>query len=163
MKLLMDQFLDFARPRSPRFQRERLKEIMEETLLLIGPEARKRGVVIRKGWSKELPRVWVDGVQIKQVFLNVLLNALQAMPNGGQLQIHMRVSGGHLLTTIQDEGGGIPQKIQEKLFDPFFTTKQGGTGLGLSVSHRITENHNGQLRIISKEPVGTMVEVRLPL
>jgi signal transduction histidine kinase len=163
IKLLMDQFLDFARPRPPQFQRERLEEIMEETLLLIGPEAKKHEVVLYKEWSKELPRVWVDGAQIKQVFLNILLNALQAMPNGGQLRVRIRASGGSLLTTIQDEGKGIPPEIQENLFEPFFTTKQGGTGLGLSISQRIIEVHNGQLRVRSEEGVGTTVEIWLPL
>src|SRR5581483_9475902 len=80
MSLLIEQFLEFARPRPPHFQRDHLDEIMEETLLLISPEARTRGVVIHKEWEKSLPPVWVDGAQIKQVFLNLLLNALQAMP-----------------------------------------------------------------------------------
>ena len=84
MSLLIEQFLEFARPRPPHFQRDRLDEIMEETLFLIGPEARTRGVVIHKEWEKPLPPVWVDGAQIKQVFLNLLLNALQAMPRGGR-------------------------------------------------------------------------------
>ena len=83
IKLLLDQFLEFARPRPPHFQRERLQEIMEETLLLIGPEARGREIVIRRDWANTLPLAWVDGVQIKQVFLNLLLNAIQAMPHGG--------------------------------------------------------------------------------
>lgn len=163
MKLLIDQFLDFARPRSPHFQRERIEEIMEETLLLIGLEAKKLGVVIRKEWQRGLPCVWVDGAQIKQVFLNVLLNALQAMPNGGQLRVRIRVSGGSLLTTIQDEGEGMPPEVKERLFEPFFTTKQGGTGLGLSISQRIIENHSGRLRITSEKGTGTTVVIRLPL
>jgi len=163
MSLLIEQFLEFARPRPPHFQRDRLDEIMEETLLLIGPEARTRGVVIHKEWERNLPTVWVDGSQIKQVFLNLLLNALQAMPNGGKLTVSLRVSGGCLLTSIADEGEGIPPEVRANLFEPFFTTKQGGTGLGLSISQRIIEGHNGRLRLFSRHGVGTTAVVRLPL
>jgi len=163
MSLLIEQFLEFARPRPPHFQRDRLDEIMEETLLLIGPEARTRGVVIHKEWEKPLPPVWVDGAQIKQVFLNLLLNALQAMPRGGALTVRLHVSGGSLLTSIADEGEGIPPEVRANLFEPFFTTKAGGTGLGLSISQRIVEGHNGRLRLFSQPTVGTTAIVRLPL
>jgi signal transduction histidine kinase len=163
MSLLIEQFLEFARPRPPRFQRERLEEIMEETLLLIGPEARTRGVMIYKEWNNDVPRVWVDGAQIKQVYLNLLLNALQAMPRGGRLTVRLHVSGGSVLTAITDEGAGIPPQVRANLFEPFFTTKQGGTGLGLSISQRIVESHNGRLRLFSPPGAGTTVIVRLPL
>jgi signal transduction histidine kinase len=163
MSLLIDQFLEFARPRPPHFQRERLEEIMEETLLLLGPEARNRGIMIYREWDKNLPRVWVDGAQIKQVFLNLLLNALQAMPNGGKLTVRLHVSGGSLLTAITDEGVGICPEVRANLFQPFFTTKQRGTGLGLSISQRIVEGHNGRLRLFSQPGAGTTVIVRFPL
>ena len=163
MSLLIEQFLEFARPRPPHFQRERIEEIMEETLLLISPEARAHGVVIVKEWPKELPKVWADGAQVKQVFLNLLLNALQAMPEGGRLTIRLYVSGGTLLTAITDQGAGVPADVRAKLFEPFFSTKQGGTGLGLSISQRMIEGHNGRLRLFSKPGAGTSVVVRLPL
>jgi len=163
MSLLIEQFLEFARPRPPHFQRDRLEEIMEETLLLLGPEARTRGVRIYKEWDQDLPRVWVDGAQIKQVFLNLLLNALQAMPGGGNLTVRIHGSGGSVLTAITDEGEGIGPEARANLFQPFFTTKQGGTGLGLSISQRIVEGHNGRLRLASRPGAGTTAIVRLPL
>ncbi|MGH7962032.1 MAG: GAF domain-containing protein [Candidatus Binatia bacterium] len=163
MSLLIEQFLEFARPRPPHFQRERLDEIMEETLLLIGPEARTRGVMIYKEWAAGLPSVWVDGTQIKQVYLNLLLNGLQAMPQGGKLMVRLYISGGNLLTAIADEGEGIQPEVRANLFQPFFTTKQGGTGLGLSISQRIIEGHNGRLRLLSRPGAGTTAVVRLPL
>lgn len=163
IKLLLDQFLEFARPRPPHFQRDRLQEIMEETLLLIGPEARVRGVVIRKDWADDLPLAWVDGAQIKQVFLNLLLNAIQAMPHGGTLTVHIGVGGGSLQVSIADRGEGISPQVRAQLFDPFFTTKEGGTGLGLSISQRIIEGHNGRLRLFSQPGAGTTVCIRLPL
>ena len=163
MSLLIEQFLAFARPQPPHFQRERIEEIMEETLLLIGPEARTRGIAIRREWTKELPLVWADGTQIKQVFLNLLLNALQAMGDSGTLTVRLSVSGGSLLTAIMDEGEGISPEVKAKLFEPFFSTKQGGTGLGLSISQRIIEGHNGRLRLFSQPGAGTSAIVRLPL
>ncbi len=163
IQLLLDQFLEFAGPRPPHFQRERLQEVMEETLLLIGPEARVRAVVIRKDWADDLPLAWVDGAQIKQVFLNLLLNAIQAMPHGGTLTIHIGVGGGSLQVSIADQGEGISPQVRTQLFDPFFTTKEGGTGLGLSISQRIIEGHNGRLRLFSQPGTGTTVCIRLPL
>jgi signal transduction histidine kinase len=163
MSLLIEQFLEYARPRPPHIQRERLDEIMEETLLLIGLEARSRHVMIYKEWDKSLPAVWVDGTQSKQVFLNLLLNALQAMRKGGKLTVRIHVSGGSLLTSITDEGEGIAPEVRANLFQPFFTTKRGGTGLGLSISQRIIEGHNGRLRLFSHPGAGTTVVVRLPL
>jgi two-component system sporulation sensor kinase A len=136
---------------------------MEETLLLIGPEARVRRIMVYREWEKCLPTVWVDGAQIKQVFLNILLNALQAMPNGGRITVRIHVSGGSLLTAITDDGVGISPEVRANLFQPFFTTKQGGTGLGLSISQRIIEGHNGRLRLFSQPGAGTTVVVRLPL
>ena len=163
MKLLLEQFLEFARPRPPHFQRERLEEIMQETLLLIGPEARIREIMICKEWAQELPLAWVDGAQIKQVFLNLLLNAIQAMARGGPLTVRITISGGNFLVTIADEGEGVSPLVRSQLFDPFFTTKEGGTGLGLSISQRIIEGHNGRLRLFSKPGQGTTVVIRLPL
>lgn len=163
LRLLLDQFLDFAHPRPPHFQRERMDEIVEETLLLIGPEARVRKVVVHKDWAANLPRVWVDGAQMKQVLLNLMLNAVQAMPEGGSLIVHVGVSGGSLLVSIADEGEGIPPRVRPQLFDPFFTTREGGTGLGLSIAQRIIEGHSGRLRLFSHPGRGTTVCVRLPL
>ena len=163
MSLLIEQFLEFARPRPPHFQRERIEEVMEETLLLIGPEARTQGIRVVRDWSKDLPPVWADGTQIKQVFLNLLLNAMQAMNHGGTLTVRIAVSGGSLLTAIMDEGEGISPEVRAKLFEPFFSTKQGGTGLGLSISQRIIEGHNGRLRLSSEPGAGTSVIIRLPL
>jgi len=136
---------------------------MEETLLLIGPEARVREIVIRKDWANNLPLAWVDGNQIKQVFLNLLLNAIQAMPHGGTLTVHIGVGGGSLRVTIADQGAGISPEVRTQLFDPFFTTKEDGTGLGLSISQRIIEGHSGRLRLFSQPGVGTTVCIRLPL
>ncbi len=163
MSLLLDQFLEFARPRAPAFRRQRVQEIVEETLLLVGPEARKRRVAIERLVDEDIPPIWVDGDQIKQVLLNLALNALQAMAGGGTLTIRMATTSGGVVTEIRDTGAGIAPEIRERLFEPFFTTRDGGTGLGLPIALRIVEGHSGDLRIESEPGAGATAIVWLPL
>jgi signal transduction histidine kinase len=163
MSLLVDQFLQFARPRPPAFQRQRIEEIVEETLLLIGPEARKKGVAVARQANGDTPPTWADGDQLKQVLLNVTLNAIQAMSGGGTLSVAVRRAGGGVVTEVRDTGPGIAPEIRERLFEPFFTTRSGGTGLGLPIALRIVEAHSGDLRIDSQPGGGTTVTIWLPL
>jgi signal transduction histidine kinase len=163
LTLLVDQFLDYARPKRPAITPQKLQEIMEETLLLVRTEARRRGIRITKAWTGDLPVVWVDGPQIKQVFLNILLNAMQAMPAGGGIEVRMHASDVHITTEIHDQGEGMPAAVKAQLFTPFFTTKPKGVGLGLSISQRIIEGHHGAIRVNSKPGVGTTVRIELPL
>ena len=135
---------------------------MEETLLVVSAEARRRGIALRKHWPRELPAVWVDGTQLKQVFLNVLLNALQAMASGGTIDVHMYADDTTITTIVQDQGVGIPAEVQPQLFTPFFTTKPQGTGLGLSISQRMIEGHGGCVRVTSRQGEGTTVHILLP-
>ena len=163
LTLLVEQFLDFARPKRPAITPQKLQEIMEETLLLVRAEARHRGIRISKAWPGDLPVVWVDGTQIKQVFLNILLNAMQAMPSGGGIEVWMRAGQGYIITEIHDQGEGMPAAVKAQLFTPFFTTKPKGVGLGLSISQRIIEGHHGAIRVTSQPGVGTRVRIELPL
>jgi signal transduction histidine kinase len=163
LTLLVEQFLDFARPKRPAITPQKLQEIMEETLLLVRTEARRRGIRIAKAWTGDLPVVWVDGTQIKQVFLNILLNAMQAMPSGGGIEVRMHANGECITTEIHDHGEGMPAAVKAQLFTPFFTTKPKGVGLGLSISQRIIEGHRGAIRVTSQPSVGTTVRIELPL
>jgi signal transduction histidine kinase len=163
MNLLVDQFLDFARPRPPRFERHRIEEVLEETLLLVGPEAGKKGIRLEREFGERTPAVWADGDQLKQVFLNLMLNAIQAMSGGGRLRARTRKAAGGVVVEIQDTGRGIPPEVRERLFEPFVTTRAGGTGLGLPISHRIIQGHSGELRIESSAGEGTTATVWLPI
>lgn len=163
LSLLVEQCLEVARPRTPAFATQRLYEIMEDTLLTVGAEAQRRGIALRKHWSPPLPDVRVDGAQIKQVFLNILLNAFQAMESGGAIDVSIDADDMTITTTVQDQGHGIPAAVQEQLFTPFFSTKPQGTGLGLSTSQRIVEGHDGSIRVTSQPAVGTCVSIVLPL
>jgi signal transduction histidine kinase len=156
------------------FKPERLAfaQLIEQSLLLVGTKARNQSVEVL--WSAPSPDVYVSGdvSQLKQLLLNLVLNALQAMPEGGRLTIELSRKRGPdgvgrektwAEVAIKDTGCGIPADNLEKIFDPFFTTKQGGTGLGLSISYAIARQHGGELEITSREGDGTTVAVRLPL
>jgi signal transduction histidine kinase len=162
LTLLVEQFLDFARPKRPAIAPQKLQEIMEETLLLVRTEAQRRGIRIAKAWTGDLPVVCVDGTQIKQVFLNILLNAMQAMPSGGIIEVRMHAGDVSITTEIRDQGEGMPAAVKAQLFTPFFTTKPRGVGLGLSISQRIIEGHRGAIRVTSQPGTGTTVRIELP-
>jgi two-component system sensor histidine kinase HydH len=162
LSLLVDQFLDFARPRPPEFGRQDVNEIVEETLLLVRPQATRENVRIDRSPVEPIAPVWADGTQLKQVFLNLALNALQAMSGGGTLAVSVRRRNGGVAVEFADTGPGIPPEIRERLFEPFFTTRRGGHGLGLAISHRIVESHSGKLILESEPGKGTRAIVWLP-
>jgi DNA-binding NtrC family response regulator len=149
LNLLVDQFLDFARPRRPRFQRQRLEEVLEETLLLVGPEAGKKKIRLERLWQRT-PPVWADGDQLKQVFLNLMLNAVQAMDAGGRLRSSTRLAAGGVVVEIEDTGPGIAPEVLDRLFEPFVTTRAGGTGLGLPISVEAPPAISGEIRMVGR-------------
>jgi signal transduction histidine kinase len=103
-----------------------------------------------------------DREQLKQAFLNLVLNALQAMPEGGTLTIGTETTDGQLRIRFTDTGQGIPQENLERIFNPFFTTRQEGTGLGLAITHRIVQGHGGRIEVQSRLGAGTTFTVVLP-
>jgi signal transduction histidine kinase len=120
-----------------------------------------QGVTLAKEINN-LPMVMVDGEQIKQVVVNIVLNALQAMPEGGRLEIRASAKGKSVEVEFTDSGGGIPDEIKNKIFDPLFTTKAKGVGLGLSVCKTIMERHQGEIRVKSQVGQGTTFTISLP-
>ena len=161
---IVDQFLRFARPASPLFEKTNLVPIFEEILQLLRPQIEQGKIAVKKEFGP-LPLITVDKEQIKQVILNLLMNAIQAMPGGGELNLGGRFSqdGRWVELTILDSGIGIPQGDLEKLFDPFFSTKDGGIGLGLSIAHRIIDQHHGKIEVESTPGKGTLFTISLPV
>jgi len=161
---LISTFLDFAKPKEPRLVSCDLREVLEKTLFLLSPQARTLGVAI----DREIPLnpLWVliDPDQIRQAFMNLGVNALEAMPNGGILRIAVSENGkDKVFVRFSDTGKGIPKEMQTKVFDPFFTTKEGGTGLGLSIAHRIITQHGGSITLEEGEDKGSTFMIVLPL
>jgi signal transduction histidine kinase len=161
---IVDQFLRFAKPAPPLLKKADVISIFEETLQLLRPQIEKQGIVIQKEFQP-LPPILMDREQMKQVALNLLLNAVQAMPEGGTLALRGRNSedGQWIHISIQDSGMGIPGEDMNKLFDPFFSTKEGGIGLGLSIAHRIIDQHHGKIEVESTPGEGTLFTVWLPI
>lgn len=160
---LVTDFLNFARPRSPELLPTPPHEIIEAVVKLAKKQAEQARVKINTEVAERLPFVRLDAEQMKQVLLNLILNAIEAMPDGGQLTISARQREQELLLAVRDTGKGIDPAVREKLFSPFVTTKTRGTGLGLAIAHRLVTQHGGQIEAIAGENGGAIIQIRLPL
>jgi two-component system sensor histidine kinase HydH len=161
---LISSFLDFARPKEPKLVSCDLCEVLENTLLLLSPQARTLGVEIKREVPQKSLRVSIDTDQMRQAFMNLGVNALEAMPHGGVLRVTVMEDGkGWVLVRFSDTGKGIPKEMQNRVFDPFFTTKEGGTGLGLSIAHRIITQHGGDITMEEGEKGGSTFTITLSL
>jgi len=155
--------VDFTRPRELHMEDADLKLVLEEVMLLASPDAAQHGVKILRQLSAEAIPVKVDVDLIKQAMLNVVLNGVQAMPNGGSLTITTHRDEDAVVTEIRDEGIGIPAAVQEKVFELYFTTKKTGSGIGLAQTYQIMQWHYGSVDYYSQEGKGTTFRLRLPL
>lgn len=156
--------LEFSREYPPQIEQTSLNAIMDKSLSLVCHQSSFHNIHIEKEYHTDLPEIPVDPNQIEQVFVNMLLNASQAMTTGGTLHIRTGTADNVLASVeISDTGCGIPEESLGRIFDPFYTTKSRGTGLGLSVSYGIIENHGGKIEVKSEVGVGTTFIVLLPL
>jgi signal transduction histidine kinase len=160
---LISTFLNFAKPKEPKRVSCDLKEVLEKTLLLLSPRAKTLGVEIKKEIPQKPLQVLIDPDQMNQAFMNLGVNALEAMPHGGVLSVAvMENTRGRLLVRFSDTGKGIPKELQTKIFEPFFTTKEGGTGLGLFIAHRIITQHGGDMMVEPGGERGTTFTITIP-
>jgi signal transduction histidine kinase len=162
LKGLLTNFLEFARPQAPRRTFIEPQLLLESVSQLAGETAKMAAVTIRSE-SEPMAAVSVDAEQIKQVLLNLVLNAVQAMPAGGEITLRSRQGNGSVLLEVTDQGVGIPQENLERIFDPFFTTRAGGTGLGLSIAYQIINRHGGHLAVRNNPDRGVTFTVVLPV
>ena len=160
---ILQEFLGFARPKQPEFHQADVNEALESVLMLTAQEARKTGVQVQRQLDPSIGKRSLDAGLLKQAFLNMVLNAIQAMPKGGTLTVESGIRNGHLEVKIQDTGPGISDENRRKLFSPFFTTKKNGTGLGLAIAYRIIENHRGTIDVSSAPDKGATFTVRIPV
>ena len=162
---IVRQLLDFARQSTPTMVCTNLTPLINETLSIMENQFHIKNIKIIKELKEDIPDIMLDVNQIEQVFINILLNAIEAMSEGGTITISSDYDQHFVNVTFQDNGRGISEKNLGKIFDPFFTTKfnQKGTGLGLSVSYGIIRRHNGTIEVKSKVNEGTAFIVKLPL
>jgi signal transduction histidine kinase len=160
---MINNFLHFARPKEPRLQSYNLVELLSRTLQLITPEARSRNIDIVKRIPDEPLLARIDPEQIQQALMNITLNALEAMPEGGVCRVALSKNGkNRVAIRLSDTGPGISEDVVPRIFDPFFTTKERGTGLGLSIAHTIIENHGGSISVNTRPQKGTTFVINLP-
>jgi signal transduction histidine kinase len=160
---IVQEFLDFARPKQPEFQPADLNEVIESVLTLVAQEARKANVKVEKRLDPSIGKRSLDTGLLKQAFLNLVLNAIQAMPAGGALAVESALRNNVVEVKVSDTGTGIAEENLKKLFSPFFTTKKNGTGLGLAITYRIVRNHKGDIDVESGPGKGTTFTVRIPV
>lgn len=168
---LLKTFFSFAKPQNLNLVHCHIKDIINEIIPFLIKEIADKGIRFSETYHPQLPKVEVDKTQMHQVFLNLFLNAIQAMPNGGELRIEAnpvisRSSTGSqqnfIKVVISDSGRGIPPQIVHKIFDPFFTTKSRGIGLGLSITYQIIKKHGGTIKVDSQWEKGTSFVINLP-
>jgi signal transduction histidine kinase len=165
---LVNELLEFARPSEPKLEPEDINIILDGMILLVSTETKKKNIQVHKHYATDLPHVQVDREQMKQVFLNVLLNAIEATPENGKITVKTRSfakPGGEPFVQIEftDTGRGIPIENLEDIFTPFFTTKNRGGGLGLSISNQIVQDHKGYIDVESQLNKGSSFFVNLPV
>jgi signal transduction histidine kinase len=179
---LLKAFFSYARPRPPIKKWHDLPDIVHEVTMLLNKRISSTNVVLEEKYAKNLPQIFVDLNQIQQIFINLILNALDAMPKGGTLTLTAEPVRTalkavdrrrknfrrklqetlYVKVSVQDTGSGIPAEHLDAIFDPFFTTKSQGTGLGLSIVYRILEEHGGEIQVSSKVGKGTTFTLLLP-
>ena len=156
-------FLDFAKPVALSFADTSLNAVLRDLFDLVEPQAKKNNVAIEIAFAHELPLVSGDAAQLKQAFLNLVLNALHAMPTGGTLTLATQaLPERNVRVTIGDTGEGIPKESLAKIFDLFFTTKTDGSGLGLPTVQRIVSSHGGRIDVTSEPGRGTAFHLTFP-
>ena len=169
---LVKRFLEFSKPGGLKLEYEDLHQILDRVLLLIDKEASSQGIRVVKEYARPQLRTMVDKEKIKEAFLNIIVNAIQAMPQGGQLRITSILKIGSKLDPIgsmvqigfTDTGCSVSEENLKKLFDPYFTSKEDkGVGLGLAIARRIVEDHWGTIEVKSQEAVGSTFNITLPM
>ena len=161
----VEQLLDFSQQHEPRLLAVDINTLVEDVLSLMSYAVTNNGVHLRKELDSSLPKVMIDQHKIGQVFMNMLLNAIQAVKSEGEVVVRTYSEHEWCCIAVSDNGGGIPPNILPRIFDPFFTTKDvgKGTGLGLAVSLGIVEKHSGKIDVKSEEGKGATFTIKLPM
>jgi len=162
---IVKRLLDFAKQSKPLKKLTDINFLIENIILLVRNQTSFRNIRIEKDLAADIPGIQADTDQVQQVFINIILNAAEAMTKGGMLTITSRVSASKdfIEISLRDTGPGIPETVREKIFDPFFTTKEHGTGLGLSISYGIIEQHGGTISVESTPGEGSVFTIELPI
>lgn len=160
---LLSDFLNFAKPKRPEFALVHVEPILDSVIALAAHALRGKQIVFRKRVTEDLPEFETDSEQLTQILLNLTINAIHAMPDGGEILLSAYCQNPNIIIEVQDQGTGISDRDLEKVFDPFYTTKDTGTGLGLPVAHQIVVQHGGVLRAVKNADRGMTFSLELPM
>jgi hypothetical protein len=160
---VVKRFLDFTRPLEIKLESTNLSELLQEVMNVAQPQLQKAGVTLEESLGSGVPEVWADRDLLKQAVLNLVLNAVDAMPNGGELRLVLKRRGELAEISVSDTGKGIAPENRQKIFQLFFTTRPGGSGIGLATTFRIVQLHNGSIDFQSEAGRGTTFRIELPL
>jgi PAS domain S-box-containing protein len=160
---VVQTLVDFTRPVELRLSDMDLRKVVEDVVLLASPAAERHNVIMERESSQEALPVRIDSDLVKQAILNIVLNGVQAMPEGGTLRIAGKREGDSAVIMVRDQGAGIPENIRDKIFNLYFTTKSGGSGIGLAMAYRVVQLHHGSLEFTSIMEHGTTFYLRFPL
>jgi signal transduction histidine kinase len=173
INLIVERLLELSRPPRLAFKPLRLPALLERVLELYAERVDAQDVQVSREWSRDLPSMWVDHESLYRAFVNLVANALDAMPRGGRLTLRATWTDGELVGSmrggrrvaveIEDTGPGIAADDLDRVFNPFFSTKDGGTGLGLALTHKIVEEHGGSIDVRSTRGAGATFRIVLPL
>ncbi len=156
-------FLFAVKPMDTKLEDGNVNVVIQDLLDFVRPEMEQAGVTIQSDLSPSVPQLKIDARFIKQALLNLIKNAVSAMPEGGVLRVRTRRTGDEVLITVSDSGVGIPENIMDKIFEPYFTTKPFGTGLGLTIVFKIVKEHFGDISVSSRPGEGTTITIALPI
>lgn len=159
---IVEEFMVLAKPKAVELEEKNIIPIVQNVVSMLNFEARKRNVKLEFHADQDIVQIECDENRLKQVFLNFIKNGIEAMPDGGDLRVKTEIQDGDVLISIQDTGVGIPPDTLKKIGEPFYTTKKNGNGLGLMVSFKIIESHNGKVYIESEQNKGTTFKILLP-
>jgi len=164
-KIIIQDLLEFSRDKPPSKTMSNIDTIIEKALSILENEFRLKHITVKKDLSGEIPEILLDSSQLQQVFVNILVNAVEAIQERGTItvQTHMEQDRKRVIVEITDTGCGIPAEHRGKIFEPFFSTKLKGTGLGLAVSYGIVQNHQGNIRVNSQTGQGTCFSIEFPV
>jgi two-component system NtrC family sensor kinase len=162
---MLRNMLSFSKPEEEKRRPVKIDELIEGILLVMEKQMKESNIQVEASFDSDIPEVMASTNQMRQVMLNILKNAKEAMPKGGTLTVRTAREGNKILITTQDTGIGIPKEIRDKIFEAFFTTKQKvkGVGLGLSVCYGIIKDHGGEIKVESEEGKGTTFTISLPI
>ena len=160
---ILNDFLRYAGGQNLELKECDINEVLDEVVNFITPEIKQKNIMLLKSFDANLPPCRIDSDLMKQAILNIIINAEQAMGNGGELMIRTFRNKRHIQIDITDTGTGIPKDIINKIFQVYFSTKKTGTGLGLPTTKRIVEEHKGTISVQSEEGKGTNFSIRLPI